>query len=614
MLANSLISLLLQNTTDLSQQAVSVHLPTWRDNIGWAERDQRVVEAMNTGYPRFFIPRVVIELSEHLLHNIPSDFDGAEITALTFASWKYAKWFIRYLWEGSVPFNSPSQAYVVFEDGPVIASSASWSMQAVDKHRAEGKDVLFLVPFPRDMMVTARRLVQHSGYAISSRRAIHWLEYLGLRQVSEPTSIEQSIATKELCSPKRLGEGCTLCRKVEHHSKLPRTTSGHLADASTAETVLRWRIAAWSGCKCSRNSSLESPTSTSDLPTPINSAPTSPGLIHGSNSLDPDKDVFLYPSGMSAIAAVFNAVTKDKPDARVAVIGFLYLDTIKILHRVLGEDRVTIISYDDLDWFETQLRSGSEYDAVFTEFPGNPLLQSPDLARLREMSFTYSFKLVVDNTIGTSASLDLLDHCDMICTSLTKMFSGGCNVMGGSVVINPRGPVDRVDFLRDSLPLMNPEKGVYFGDDILVMEKNSADFVDRVFKASQNAEAMLEVFEVHPTVKKLSYPKGSKTQHLYDRFKKAGAGYGFLMSIEFHTKEQAVAFYDNFEVAKGPSLGTNFTLCCPYSILAHYGELDWAASHGVVPHLVRVSFGLEEREWLRARVVKALEAVDCILR
>ncbi|KAK4464977.1 putative cystathionine gamma-synthase/beta-lyase [Cladorrhinum samala] len=591
--------------------AVSVHLPTWRDNIGWAEREQRVIEAMNTGYPRFFIPRVVIELSEHLLHKLPSKFDETQTTALAFASWKYTKWFIRYLWEGSAPFNSPSQAYVVFEGGPIIESSAGWSAQDVDKHRAEGRDVLFLVPFPSDMMVTARKLVQHSGYAISSRRAIHWLENLGLRSRPEPTSTAESVLTNQLCSLRRVGEGCALCRTMEHHSKLPRTTSGHLADASTAETVLRWRIAAWSGCKCSTNPNLQGPTSTSDLPTPINSSPSSPELIGCSNNLDPDKDVFLYPSGMAAIAAAFHAVIKDKPDARVAVIGFLYLDTIKILHRVLGEERVPIISYDELDWFEAQLRSGSQYEAVFTEFPGNPLLQSPDLARLREMSFTYNFKLVVDNTIGTTASLDLLDDCDMICTSLTKMFSGGCNVMGGSVVINPRGPVDRVDFLRESLPLMNPEKGVYFGEDIQVMEKNSVDFVDRVFKASRNAEAMLGVLEAHPAVKKLSYPKGSKTQHLYDRFKKPGAGYGFLMSIEFHTEGQAVAFYDNFEVAKGPSLGTNFTLCCPYSILAHYRELDWAASHGVVPHLVRISFGLEGVEWLRARVVKALEAVDC---
>ena len=34
-------------------------------------------------------------------------------------------------------------------------------------------------------------------------------------------------------------------------------------------------------------------------------------------------------------------------------------------------------------------------------------------------------------------------------------------------------------------------------------------------------------------------------------------------------------------MAQGPGFGTNFTLACPYTLLAHYHELDWAASCGV---------------------------------
>ena len=35
------------------------------------------------------------------------------------------------------------------------------------------------------------------------------------------------------------------------------------------------------------------------------------------------------------------------------------------------------------------------------------------------------------------------------------------------------------------------------------------------------------------------------------------------------------AFFDALEVQKGPSLGTNFTLACPYTVLAHY-MVPWA--------------------------------------
>jgi len=53
------------------------------------------------------------------------------------------------------------------------------------------------------------------------------------------------------------------------------------------------------------------------------------------------------------------------------------------------------------------------------------------------------------------------------------------------------------------------------------------------------------------------------------------------------------AFYDRLKVSKGPSLGTNFTLACPYTLLAHYDELEWAESCGVDRYLIRVSAGLE---------------------
>jgi cystathionine gamma-synthase len=39
--------------------AISVSLPYWDDNIGYEEGDKRVVDRMETGYPRFFIHRSI---------------------------------------------------------------------------------------------------------------------------------------------------------------------------------------------------------------------------------------------------------------------------------------------------------------------------------------------------------------------------------------------------------------------------------------------------------------------------------------------------------------------------------------------------------------------------
>jgi cystathionine gamma-synthase len=62
------------------------------------------------------------------------------------------------------------------------------------------------------------------------------------------------------------------------------------------------------------------------------------------------------------------------------------------------------------------------------------------------------------------------------------------------------------------------------------------------------------------------------------------------------------------EVSKGPSLGTSFTLACPFTLLAHYNELDWVESCGISRFLIRLSIGLENREELWQRIKQALES------
>ncbi|HEY1052206.1 MAG TPA: PLP-dependent transferase, partial [Prosthecobacter sp.] len=87
-------------------------------------------------------------------------------------------------------------------------------------------------------------------------------------------------------------------------------------------------------------------------------------------------------------------------------------------------------------------------------------------------------------------------------------------------------------------------------------------------------------------------------------------GYGCLFSFTLKNPEQTSApFYDALRVCKGPSLGTNFTLACPYTLLAHYDELEWVESCGVSRWLIRVSAGLEDTQELIARFDEALARV-----
>lgn len=78
-------------------------------------------------------------------------------------------------------------------------------------------------------------------------------------------------------------------------------------------------------------------------------------------------------------------------------------------------------------------------------------------------------------------------------------------------------------------------------------------------------------------MKQVYYPSTGEFKGNYDRCKRENGGYGGLLSITFNSEKDAICFYDLIETAKGPSLGTNFTLTSPYTLLAHYRELDWVS-------------------------------------
>ena len=72
--------------------------------------------------------------------------------------------------------------------------------------------------------------------------------------------------------------------------------------------------------------------------------------------------------------------------------------------------------------------------ALFTEFPSNPLLRCADLPRLRALADKYDFLIVIDETLGNVVNVEVLPYADVVVSSLSKVFSGDSNVMGGRYV------------------------------------------------------------------------------------------------------------------------------------------------------------------------------------
>lgn len=117
---------------------------------------------------------------------------------------------------------------------------------------------------------------------------------------------------------------------------------------------------------------------------------------------------------------------------------FPYTDTLKILEKwgpgchFFGHGLDSDL--DDLEKLlekESQLSETPPILSLFTEFPSNPLVRAADLPRLRALADKYNFLIVVDETIGNFVNVEVLPYADIVVSSLSKVFSGDANVMGG---------------------------------------------------------------------------------------------------------------------------------------------------------------------------------------
>jgi cystathionine gamma-synthase len=312
-------------------------------------------------------------------------------------------------------------------------------------------------------------------------------------------------------------------------------------------------------------------------------------------------DVFLTPTGMAAQWAALRAVITRSPGRPTVQLGFPYVDTLK-LQQKFGSGTLLLHDLDAAARDLGALLERQPLAAGFCEIPCNPLLGCADLPRVTPLLRAYGAVLVVDDVVSSPVNTDVTPYADLIVPSLTKFFAGSSDVMGGAVVCSPRSA--RHDELHAILSAGHEE--LLWGDDAVVLEAQGRGFADRMRRHNENGLSIAERLRAHPSVERVWYPKW-ETAEAYDAVRRPGGGWGALMSfLPKRAAETAPGVYDRLEVSKGPSLGAVFTLASPFTLMAHYGELDWAESCGVPRHLIRLSVGLEDPDDLWMRIERAL--------
>ena len=331
------------------------------------------------------------------------------------------------------------------------------------------------------------------------------------------------------------------------------------------------------------------------------------------------KDVYLYPSGMAAIYHLHRLLLRWR-GTRSVMFGFPYELTLKILETYGPGSKffafATSEELDDLEvYLEREQQAGRSVQAIWSECPSNPLLRTPDFERLRRLANRYQTVLVVDETIGGFANVDLLDVADILVTSLTKGFSGYSDVMGGSVVLNPSSSLHATlqSFFQSSY-----QNELYVADAVQ-LERNSRDFHARTAKVNKTTLALVDFFgqcvdDPSCPIGAVYHPSSCWSIQNYHRQMRPRTehfepGYGGVFTLEFTSIAAARTFFDATPLHKGPSLGASVTLLQPYVQTVFYKEKAWAAQHGLRETIIRVSVGLEDYEPLLAAFQGALNTM-----
>ncbi|KAL4401298.1 Cystathionine gamma-synthase [Malassezia pachydermatis] len=664
--------------------AVSVSLPHWQDIVDYEEG--RLTDSMKTGYPRFFIHRSIQKLAELMRTKFARPGERTMLFPSSQHASQCRDFISARAAQAEPPQANVSvrivRLCVMAHSAKEMQTLKSVSVHTPSV--SETSMNLYIVLFPQTLFPIAKQFWQHTGVGISSRMADECLRILehneSLLHPNETGSASASIMSRRGSLPmagssQPRGGGFGRSRYSRGNSfgmtseTTPSTSATKLvpeppadedddmtfeqavfmeerygrnlpfALSADAKVALRRRIAG------TLVGNVEDEPAESAV-----SARYAKGLT--------ENNVFLYPCGM---ASIFNAhqllmlerawtkqgipITKESCTSALRAMkdpsftrlshgigksvcfGFPYTDTLKVLEKWgpgchffgHGTDQ-------DVDELEALLAAQPDDEpkihALFCEFPGNPLLRSADLPRLRALADRYDFSIVIDETIGNFVNVEVLPYADMVVSSLTKVFSGECNVMGGSLVVNPQSK--RAQHLLTILSAMYQDN--VWVEDAIFLERNSRNFVARIAQIDENTEMIVDMLHAQSrvagksesVVQAVYYPK-YVTRANYDKCRRtqpyapgregpSQGGYGGLFSVEFTSKPAAIAFYDHLQCAKGPSLGTNCTISCPYTLLAHYTELDWAAQLEVSDTLVRVSIGLEEPPALREAFTVALAA------
>jgi len=311
------------------------------------------------------------------------------------------------------------------------------------------------------------------------------------------------------------------------------------------------------------------------------------------SGLEGGRRSFLYPTGMTAITRALDLLRRPGK-SQVIAVGHLFNDTyqaVRLAPRRDGEEPNAFLGVDELDRLPRCI--GKQTAVILTETVTNPLNDVPDLPLLARAAREHGAALVVDNTIATPLLCRPLSlGADIVVHSTTKFLNGRNDHGGGALV------VARPEHAAGLEQMQARWKDELSPLEAAALERGIRTLAPRMARFTANARQVAAFLSGHGAVRTV-WSTESPGHRSFDTARRMLGGPSSVISFTLRrdSLEGLRAFYDSplDGLIKAPSLGSDLTLVCPYTMLTHYQDTDQQlAEIGLPRFLVRVAVGSEE--------------------
>lgn len=330
------------------------------------------------------------------------------------------------------------------------------------------------------------------------------------------------------------------------------------------------------------------------------SNPNTDELVYKMCLLEGAESGLAFASGMAAIYSTLAALLQSGD--HVISCSSVFGATHTLLNKYFPKWGISYSYFDATKPEEIETLVKKESKILFVETPTNPALEIIDLELLGKIAKKHKLILIVDNCFATPYIQKPIQYgADLIIHSATKYIDGQGRVLGGVTVGKKELTNEIYLFSRITGPALSPFNA-------WTLSKGLETLGLRMDRHCENALYIAEKLEGHSELDFVKYPflKSHPQYEIAKKQMKLGGGI-----LTFSVKggyEAAKTMLDKLQMIKiSPNLGDSRSIATHPASSTHckLSEEERLAV-GILPGLIRISVGLENKEDILSDILQAL--------